>query len=108
MVNGQYADGVEFFPGISAGVNRAPGSAGGGPETSAGPEVGRPVVSVPGASSQVPASMPVVTVTAGDTSGMSTDRPVNPSAFQGDAGPQMDTGAGQGNANPYRHPASGG
>lgn len=54
----------------------APGSPGVTAGMTAGPVVGTPVVSVPGASSQLSESVPRLPVTSGDTSGMSSDAPV--------------------------------
>jgi hypothetical protein len=45
----------------------------------AGPVVGRPVVSAPFGSSQLPENMPRLPVTSGDTSGFSDDLPVHES-----------------------------
>jgi cytochrome c1 len=104
------------FPGISAGADSsAPGSSGASASQTSGPVVGSPVVSVPGASSQVPASRPTVTVTAGDTSGMSDDLPAHASQIMpGPAPDYLSTGAGGGRARvdssgryPWQQPAGG-
>src|SRR6516164_9751959 len=79
-VNDQYLPGqAPFGMGGAIANTGAPGSPGITASETAGPDVGRPVVSVPGASSQLPESMPRLSVTAGDTSAMSSDAPVPPS-----------------------------
>lgn len=86
----------------------AKGSMGITAEQTAGGVIGTPVVSVPGASSQLAESMPTVPVMAGDTSAMSSDAPV---PAQGDpmTGLGLDfiasTGAGQGSVH-APHPNS--
>jgi hypothetical protein len=95
-LNAQY-DG-EFFPGIRAMGNRAPGSAGDSAAETTGEVVGSPVV-LPGpyASSQVPASLARVDVTAGDTSSMSSDEAAQASVISpGPAASYTSTGAGSG------------
>lgn len=60
-------------------------------------------------SSQVPANLPRVPVTVGDTSSMSDDMPVHASPIEpGPAAGYLDTGAGRGDANPYDHPSGDG
>ena len=62
----------------------APGSEGitdSPPGTGGGPVIGRPVVSVPGASSQLPESRPTLSVTAGDSAGMADDLGAHTSAI---------------------------
>src|SRR5689334_10441525 len=77
-------------PGSVPAVVDAPAGVGGGGV------IASPVVSVPGASSQVAANMPAVPVTQGDTSGMSSDVPVYPvPGVQGIDG-YLDTGSGEG------------
>jgi hypothetical protein len=107
-VNDQYMD-PPFGLSPAIAQTGAPGSPGITAAETAGPEVGRPVVSVPGASSQVPESMPRLSVTAGDTSAMSSDAPVPPG---GDplTGLGLDfiasTGAGQGTVVTPHHPGA--
>ena len=100
-LNAQYSG--EFFPGLSAGTgSSAPGSQGDTASETGGTEVGSPVVSVPGASSQVPASMPRVSVTSGDTSGMSSDQAVQASPITpGPVDAYLTTGAGKGSGSHY-------
>jgi hypothetical protein len=101
-INSQYSDPGPLFGGAADYANTgAPGSA--SPVTDepsgsgGGGVIGNPVVSVPGASSQVAASMPVVPVTAGDTSSFSDDMPVHKSElFPADPSAYMSTGAGMG------------
>lgn len=100
-VNSQYEPGAEFFPGISAGSSAAPGSQGDTASETSGAEVGNPVVSMPQASSQVPANMPRVQVLAGDTSGMSSDQPVQASPIMPANPGYLDTGAGSGSGAHY-------
>jgi hypothetical protein len=89
--------------GGSPGVVDNPAGVGGGPV------IANPVVSIPGASSQVPANMPTVPVVAGDSSGMSSDSPVNGGALQPGplTGPDsyLDTGSGSGSPQ-VAHPNS--
>jgi hypothetical protein len=97
---------------MSAGIasTGAPGSAGDTAAQTQGPVIGSPVVSIPGASSQVPANMPAVPVGAGDTSGMSSDQAVgdNFTAISGDAAAGLSaTGAGEGHAGHFAHPSAG-
>jgi hypothetical protein len=73
-----------------------PGSTGIMASETAGGEVGSPVVSLPLASSQVPANMPRLPVAAGDTSGMSDDLAVHQSALI--PSHTSDTGIGHGHA----------
>ena len=98
--------GVDPGPFYSTG---APGSPGITAQETAGPVVGRPVVSVPFASSQVPENMPTVAVTSGDTSAMSSDAPV-PSTGDPMTGLKLDfiasTGAGACHAGQVEHPNS--
>lgn len=82
----------------------APGSAVPGPESSAGPVVGTVAPVPPYGSSQQ--SWPSVTVQAGDTSGMSSDQPVNQSELLPDAAGARVTGAGLGHTM-TRHPDAG-
>jgi hypothetical protein len=70
--NGQYQR-PPFGISQGAASTNAPGSAGVQASDSYGPVVGTPVVSVPGASSQVAASMPRASVVAGDTCSSSAD-----------------------------------
>lgn len=104
-VNEQYSNpAAQIVPG-SYDSTGAPGSPGDSAGETSGPVVGSPVVSNPQASSQVPENMPRVSVTAGDTSGMSSDQAVQASPITpGPVAGYLSTGAGQGNPNPYRHP----
>ena len=110
--NPQYTDQSKFF-GMDAGPlasTGAPGSAGDTAAQSQGTVIASPVVSVPFASSQVPASMPTVAVLDGDTSGMTSDQAVgdNFKVLSGaDAAPMASTGAGQGSAGHIPHPNAG-
>lgn len=88
----------------------APGSQVAGPESSAGPVIGEPVVSAPFDSSQVAASMPRVPVMAGDTCSMPSDAPVPASGDPMTGLSQAfvtQTGAGQGSAGQHAHPNAG-
>jgi hypothetical protein len=104
--------GIPGFQSHDSGMT-APGSDG---ITNSAPGVGgssviaSPVVSVPFASSQLAESMPVVPVTAGDTSAMTDDMPAHASGIDGtsDAAPYMDTGAGSGHVVTSPHPNAGG
>jgi hypothetical protein len=82
------------------GHSGAPGSEGISAAETAGPELGRPVVSNPYGSSQVAANMPTVQVLAGDTCSLSSDAPVPSSGGDPLTGLGLDaiasTGAGQG------------
>jgi hypothetical protein len=108
-INDQYRPGASKFfaaqPGSSTG---APGSAVPGPEVSAGPVVGTPEISVPGASSQLAANRPTTDVMAGDTCAMSADSPV-PASGDPLTGLSLamvtETGAGQGSGH-QPHPNS--
>jgi hypothetical protein len=73
-VNQQYVDRDPFGGSGGYASTGAAGSAVAGPETSAGPVVGRVVVTASYGSSQV--DQPVAVVMAGDTCAMSTDSPV--------------------------------
>ena len=62
------------FPGLDTGIpSLAPGSPGVSADETAGPLLASPVISVPGASSQLAESKPVLSVYAGDTSSFSDD-----------------------------------
>jgi hypothetical protein len=111
-VNDQYLPGQAPF-GLSAAIAQtgAPGSPGITAAETAGAEVGRPTVSVPGASSQLPESMPRVSVTAGDTSAMSSDAPVPPGGDPLTGIPLSDIasmGPYPAWHDPYPHPGAGG
>jgi hypothetical protein len=110
-LNAQYDNAGALFGGATGYASTgAPGSPGDTAAQTAGPVIGSPVVSVPFASSQLPANMPRLDVTAGDTSGMSSDQPVGDgfSTLSGVSPAAMSTtGAGQGNPDPYRHPGAG-
>jgi hypothetical protein len=75
-----------------------------------GPVIATPVVSIPGASSQLAENMPHLPVTTGDTAGMTSDAPVPPG---GDplTGLGLDsianTGAGSGTVITPHHPNAG-
>lgn len=107
-LNRQY-DG-EFFPGIRAAGNKAPGSPGISATETTGDVVGAPVVlSSPYGSSQVPGNLARVPVHSGDTSSMADDLAAHASVIEpGPESAYADTGAGAGNANPYDHPAGNG
>lgn len=111
-LNAQYDHPSALFPG--SGSYASTGAPGGDGDTAAetsGPVIGSPAVSTPYASSQIPGNMPHVDVTSGDTSGMSSDSPVGDhfSTLSGrPAADYLNTGAGQGNPNPYNHPNAGG
>jgi len=98
-------------PNFNARADAGPGTPGITASETAGAEVGRPVVSVVGISSQVPEGMTRLSVVAGDTCSLSSDAPV-PSGGDPLTGLSLaqvtETGAGSGNANPYRHPNAGG
>jgi hypothetical protein len=89
----------------------APGTPGVSASETSGSVIASPVVSTPGASSQIPANAPRVQVMSGDTTGMSSDAVV-PSG--GDpltglsAGQLTTTGAGQGHVAGPHHPNAGG
>ena len=105
--NDQYGPASKFFAAVPQGTGAA-GSSTPDPESTAGPVIGNPVVSVPYASSQVPANMPQQAVTSGDTSGMSSDSPV-PASGDPLTGVSLadvtQTGAGQGSGH-APHPNS--
>ena len=108
--NQQYGTGASLFGQDAAAYasTGAPGSPGITAEMDAGPVVGRPVVSVPFTSSQVPENMPTVAVTSGDTCAMASDAPV-PSTGDPLTGLTLgfiaDTGAGAGHTTTH-HPNS--
>jgi hypothetical protein len=82
-LNQQYSTPGALFGGGTAGYasTGAPGSSvlpDASPDVMSGPVIASPAISTPYASSQIPANMPHVGVTAGDTSGMSSDNVVPP------------------------------
>ena len=94
--NDQYKPGAAFF-GMDLGLasTGAPGSQGVSSSDTAGGVVGTVTVTAPGTSSQAP--QPVVTVTAGATTGSADDVAAHVSAISpGPAGDYASTGAGQG------------
>jgi hypothetical protein len=99
-LNAQYDAGSTPF-GLSPAIGHtgAPGSQS-NPDASYGPVIASPVVSIPGASSQVAANMPRLPVTTGDTVGMSSDSVVPVPGGDPLTGLGVDflasTGAGQG------------
>ena len=109
--NGQYSSppfgltGDYAFTGApgSAGIQDRPAGTGGGAV------IASPVVSTPYASSQLAANMPTVPVTQGDTSGMSSDSPVNGGPLQpGPLDGYLATGAGLGSdITAGHHPSAG-
>jgi hypothetical protein len=89
----------------------APGSQGIEASETAGAAVGRPIVSLPGFSSQLPEGMPRLSVTAGDTSAMSSDAPVPPGGDPLTGIPLSDiasSGPYPAWRDPYPHPGAGG
>lgn len=85
------------FDGLSTGIPSAPGSPGLSADETSGPAVGSPEMLIsPQGSSQIPANLTRVTVTAGDTSGMSSDNPAAGSAIMPADEDYLSTGAGQG------------
>ena len=63
-------------------------------------------MSAPYGSSQLPANRPTVAVLSGDTSSMSSDQAAQASPISpGPSSDYVNTHAGEGNANPYDHPA---
>jgi hypothetical protein len=110
--NLQYGAGASLF-GMDA-VPYASTGAGGSPGDTAaqtgGPVIGSPVVSAPYGSSQLPANMPRLDVTAGDTSGMSSDQAVGDNFAElsgADRGAMSSTGAGAGSVSSPHHPNAG-
>ncbi len=101
--NPQYADPPFGMTGIAS--TGAPGSPSAGDAPESGAVIGRPGVSVPYASSQVPANMPTVAVTVGDTSGMSADSPTA-GAVGGDRAEYVSHGPHTGRTT-TRHPNAG-
>jgi hypothetical protein len=92
--------GIGIFPR----PDTTPGTTGLSAGTETGPVVGTPVVSTPGASSQVPANMPRATVTAGDTASASDDTPVHTGPLlPGNPGEYLSTGAGDGGVDHFPH-----
>lgn len=112
--NLQYTDQSKFFGfGLDAGPlasTGAPGSPGDQAAQSQGVVIATPVVSVPFASSQVPASMPSVPVLGGDTSAMSSDQAIG-DRFEvlsgADAAAMSSTGSGTGSVAGPHHPNAG-
>ena len=88
------------FPGgfdAHADAMSAPGTEGVSASSTAGAEVGRPVVSIPGMSSQLPGGRPTLAVLAGDTAGMADDLGAHQSVIApGPQGDYLSTGAGSG------------
>jgi hypothetical protein len=75
--NGQYSDPPFGMGGIaSTGAGGSPSVQDSPPGVGGGPVIARPVVSIPGYSSQLPEGTPSVPVTAGDTCAVSSDTPV--------------------------------
>jgi hypothetical protein len=91
---------ITKFPGPDPGVYYSTGLDGSASpdvaSATAGPEVGRPVVSAVYVSSQLPEGRPTLPVTSGDTSGMSDDQPVHESALLPGAAYAAETGIGRG------------
>jgi hypothetical protein len=88
----------------------ASGSTGVTAGETAGGVVGTPVVSVPFATSQLPAMRPTIEVLSGDTSAFSSDNPINGGPLQpgplSGPGSYIDTGAGSGSGH-SPHPNAG-
>jgi hypothetical protein len=105
-LNAQYTDRPFTLGGdyASTGLGGSPGDM---PSQTEGPLVGSPVVSVPGATSQVAGMMPRLPVLAGDTSAMSSDQAVgdNFTTISGASQAALTaTGSGTGHVGGPRHP----
>lgn len=101
---------TEHLPGLDFSreqAQTAPGSQSIPAGTNAGGQVGNPVVSTAGISSQLDIGQAARVVYAGDTASVSNDQPVNPSPLlPGDMSAYIETGAGDGRTM-ARHPNSG-
>jgi hypothetical protein len=106
-LNAQYSEsGTQLVPGSYASTG-APGSpspvADAPPGVGGGAVIGSPeILTSTYASSQVPANLPRIPVTQGDTSAFSDDTPVHESPIMpGPASAYLSTGAGQGHADAW-------
>jgi len=111
-LNAQYGAsqfGLDTSAYASTGAAGSPSAGDSPPGAGGGPVIASPVVSVPYASSQIPASMPRIPVVAGDTTASSTDTVIPPRGdpMTGLSEAQVTTtGAGLGTAEHMPHPNS--